>query len=520
MVKLQVVGNTLDQLFEDLFRDKTKKEQARLKKKYSSLETLAKADRRIERIVRDIVDHYMLHIRPNGFKAQIVASDRETAVKYKEFLDKLIFAERSVVVMTVNSDDPKECKEKYKLTRENEKSIKEAFIDPNNPLEFLIVCDKLLTGFDAPIEQVMYLDQRLREHTLLQAVARTNRTYPRKNYGLVVDYVGVGKELAEALVIFDKEDLEGVLGTEDIKKELGNLDYWHKAAMKYFAKVNFDNSNPEDVLQECMEILKPADVRAEFDAAFREFAKSMDFLMPDPMVNPFVKDFKLLGAIREGAKNLYRDDRLELDECSKKVENLIHIHIRDAGIADILTPIYITAPDFHEQLEIKGNARAKASHVEHGIRQTITEKVSEDPVFYSSLKDQLEAVIEEDKKGRKDEAKLLLKLMELTEQEARREAYAKSLGFDDVKEVSFFGLLQPIRESMFKSDEEQVGFTKDIIETIKELSVIDWIDKDDIKREMRKKIRRKLKHKGCPKEKIESLIIEIMSLAGKHFRDY
>ena len=243
-----------------------------LKKKYSSMETLSKAERRIERVAHDIVEHFNAIIRPNGFKAQIVAVDRAMAIKYKGILDKLIGPKRSEVVITVNNDDPQAWKEKYRRTREQENLIKEAFNDPKNPLEFLIVCDKLLTGFDAPIEQVMYLDQRLKEHTLLQAIARTNRTSARKNFGLVVDYVGVGRELAEALVIYEKEDLEGIFGVDDLQKELANLDYWHKKALSFFARIDRTKGRPEDILQKCMEILELEDIRGEFDAAFRKFA--------------------------------------------------------------------------------------------------------------------------------------------------------------------------------------------------------------------------------------------------------
>src|SRR4030065_2648159 len=307
-----------------------------------------------------MVDHFNEKIRLDGFKAQVVAVDRAMAIKYKEILDKLVGPERSEVVITINNKDPREWKEKYRRTREEEKSIKDAFNDPRNPLEFLIVCDKLLTGFDAPIEQVMYLDQALKEHTLLQAIARTNRTYPRKEFGLVVDYVGVGRELAEALVIFEKEDLEGIFGVDDIQKELANLDYWHKKTLSFFEKIDLTRGRPEDILQKCMEILKPEAVRADFDVAFRSMARSMDILMPDPVVDPYLKDLKFLGSIREGAKNLYRDERLSLEDCSKKVEDLIHAHIKETGIERILEPISITAPDFREKLEAKGSAKAKA----------------------------------------------------------------------------------------------------------------------------------------------------------------
>lgn len=519
LVQLQVVGKTLDQLFDELFHDKTVEEKARLKKKYGTIETLSKADRRIERIVRDIVEHYNEKIRPNGFKAQIVAPDRETVVKYKNELDKLIDPMHSAVVMTVSNSET-EWKEKYKLTREKEKKIKEAFIDPKNSLEFLIVCDKLLTGFDAPVEQVMYLDQRLREHTLLQAIARTNRTLPRKNFGLVVDYAGVGRELAEALVMFDKEDLEGIFGTEDMKKELANLAYWHKESMKFFEKINRSGVKPEEILQKYMEVLQPEDIRVHFDMAFREFAKSMDFLMPDPVVNPYIDDFKFLGTIREGARNLYRDERLSLGDCSKKVEALIYAHIVDTGIEEILEPINITAPDFKEKLEIKGSPRAKASHVEYAIRETITEKIAEDPAFYGSLKEQLESLISEDRKERKNDAEYLKRLLKIRDQETRKETYAKSLGLESGKELAFYGIFIPFGKSLFNdSEKEQVAFTKEIIWIIKDKQVIDWTEKEDIKREMRSLIRRKLKTKGCLKEDIEPLIYGILNLASIQMKD-
>ncbi len=520
LARLQVVRKSLDQLFDDLFQDRTEEERILLKKRYATIETISKAERRIELIARDIIDHFNQKIRPNGFKAQVVALDRATAIQYKEDLDKLINPNRSEVVITVNNDDPQEWKEKYRRTREQENLLKEAFTNPEDPLEFLIVCDKLLTGFDAPIEQVMYLDHRLKEHTLLQAVARTNRTYPRKNFGLVVDFVGVGRELAKALAVFEKEDLEGIFGVEDIKKELANLDYWHKRALGFFEKRDRSKGKPEDILQKCMEILRPEDVRAEFDALFREFSRSMDFLMPDPVVEPYLEDFKFLGTIREGAKNLYRDERLSLKDCSKKVEELIHAHIMASEMESILEPISITAPDFNERLEIKGGSKAKASHVEYAIRQTITEKVATDPAFYGSLKERLEEIIKEYRKERKDEAQLLKELLDLGNREKGREAFAKSLGLEDAKEFSLYGLLHPFRESMFSdSDEKQVAFTKEIIQVIKDKKVIDWTEREDIQKEMRREIKRLLRTKRCPEDKIEPLAREILCLARIQFNN-
>ena len=521
LANLQIVGTSIDKLLEELFPEKSQKELAQIKRRYATADTILSAPRRIERIAMDIVNHYTDKIAPNGFKAQIVASTRKTAIMYKEVLDKLIDPSWSTVVVTVNNDDPQEWKEKYRRSPQEENYItgKEVFQNPSNPLKFLIVCDKLLTGFDAPIEQVMYLDQRMKEHTLLQAIARTNRPYPRKNFGLVVDYVGVGKELVEALAIFDKEDLRGIFSVDDIKREITSLSQSHRKAMAIFKKVNRDGK-PAEVIQQCLEILRPEDVRSDFETLFREFAKSMDILMPDPCVDPFINDFKFLGMIREGARNLYRDDRLSLENCSKKVENLIHAHIIDAGVEKILEPINITAPDFEEKLEIKGNTKAKASHVEYAIRQTVNTKVGEDPLFYGSLKEQLESVIEADRKRRKDEAELLRDLVKISKQEERREAIAKEKGLT-TDEFAFYGLFEPHKDELFgECDEKRCLFTKKTVKIIKNKIVIDWINKEDVQKEMRRDIKNVLRKIGFPPDRLELFTREVLELARVRFKDY
>ncbi len=211
---------------------------------------------------------------------------------------------------------------------------------------------------------------------------------------------------------------------------------------------------------------------------------------------------------------------MTLEDCSKKVEDLIHAHIKETGIENILEPINITAPDFREKLEIKGSSKSKASHVEYAIRQIINEKIATDPAFYGSLKERLEEIIEEDKKERKSEARLLLNLMELGREEKKREAYAHSLGLDGVNEFSFFGLFLPFRKSVFSdSEKDHVAFTKGIMESIKKRRVIDWTEKEDIQREMRKEIKRLLRARGFQEDHVEPLTREILNLARIHLRD-
>ena len=511
---LQIVGDSIDALLKGIFPEKPQKELAEIKRRYATIDTLLRAPRRVERVAMDIVDHFNAKIGPNGFKAMIVACDRPTAVKYKEALDKLIGKNRSTIVMTINNADPQEWKEKYRRTPTEEDLLtgKEVFQNPQDPLQFLIVCDMLLTGFDAPILQAMYLDQRMKEHTLLQAVARTNRPYPRKNFGLVVDYVGVGRELAQALAIFDKEDLEGIFSVDDIKREIIALGEAHKKTIVFFKSVK-RGLPPEEVIQKCLEILCPEDTRVEFETAFREFAKGMDILMPDPCVNPFVSDFKFLGMIREGAKNLYRDESLALENCSKKVEALIHAHIIDSGVTEILAPIHITAPDFKEKLQIKGSAKAKASHVEYAIREVINAKVAEDPRFYNSLKEQLETAIETDRKRRKDEADLLKDLVSIKEQEERRDLVAKEKNLTP-DEFAFYGLLEAYEQSSNENaDEKRIALAKKLFETIKSKIVIDWIEKEDAQKEMRREIKNILREIKFPEDKSELFTREALDLA-------
>ncbi len=521
LANLQVVGTSIDKLLQELFPNESPKELAEIKRRYATVETILSAPRRIERIAMNIINHYNQKIAPNGFKAQIVALDRKTAVNYKKALDKLIDPSWSIVIISVNNDDPQEWKEKYRRTAKEEDRLtgKDVFQNPSDPLKFLIVCDKLLTGFDAPILQVMYLDQRMKEHTLLQAIARTNRPYSRKEYGLIVDYVGVGRELAEALAIFDKDDLRGIFSVDDIRNEIASLKESHEKAIALFKKVRRDG-NPTDVIQQCLEILKPEDVRSDFEVLFRNFAKSMDMLMPDPCVEPFLKDFKFLGVIREGARNLYRDAHLSLENCSKKVEDLIHAHIKDAGVETILAPINITAPDFEKKLEIKGSIKAKASHVEHAIRETISAKIGEDPAFYESLKVRLESLIDADRKRRKDEAELLSGLVEIGKQEEKKDLIAREKGLSP-EEFAFYGLLDSYKDELFaEDDEKRCSVTKDIVGIIKNKRVIDWMEKEDVQREMRRNIKDLLRKIKFPSDKLEIFTREILELARTKFGAY
>ena len=208
--ELQIIGQTIDKVFDHVFADRSDDERAAIKQRFATESAIAGAPRRIEAICLDLIEHFTKFIAPNGSKAQVVTTSRHAAVTYKEALDRLNGPESALLMSSGHNDEERLAR--WHLSKEQQDRLIERFKDPGDPLSILVVCDMLLTGFDAPVEQVMYLDAALKEHTLLQAIARVNRPHgDEKTYGLVVDYWGVSVELSEALAVFSATDVQGAL---------------------------------------------------------------------------------------------------------------------------------------------------------------------------------------------------------------------------------------------------------------------------------------------------------------------
>jgi type I restriction enzyme R subunit len=231
---VHVKGESLDELFNRVFFEYDEDTRERIKQKHVNEALILAAPERMDEIALDIVHHFESHILVNGFKAQVVAVSRVAAVKYKELIDQFAAGQfETAVIFSAGHNDKEELRKNH-ITKEQEKSLIERYKKPfsEDSLAVLIVCDKLLTGFDAPVEQVMYLDKPLREHNLLQAIARTNRRYDNnKSYGLIVDYFGVSRFLDQALEIFSASDVKGAL--QSIDEELPRLEQRHRSTMRF-----------------------------------------------------------------------------------------------------------------------------------------------------------------------------------------------------------------------------------------------------------------------------------------------
>ncbi len=508
--ELQIIGQTLDQVFDRVFADRSEDERAAIRQRFATEQAIAGAPRRIEAVCLDLIEHFTRFIAPNRFKAQVVAASRHAAVTFKETLDRLNGPESALVMSAGHNDEARLAR--WHLRRDEQDQAIERFKDRGDRLSVLVVCDMLLTGFDAPVEQVMYLDAPLREHTLLQAVARVNRPLgDEKTYGLVVDYWGVSAELHDALAVFSTTDVQGAL-TPNVD-ELPRLESRHAAAMKFFQSVADKND-----LDACVRVLEPEDVRAAFDLAFRRFSQSMDMLLPDPRALAYNADLRWLGKIRGTARARYRDDRLDLSGCGEKVRKLIADAVAADGIQILVAEVQLFSPEFDEKVDALRTDDAKASEMEHAIRHEINVRVEENPVFYQSLRERLEEIIEQRRQERVDAAQQLSLLNSLREELQGEQARAHDIGLD-ARGFAIYGLLERHRPMTAREDSPAYdAANRDLASLLDEevapfTELVDWWQKDDVQRQMRSRIKRQLRASGIAGDAVEGLAADIVDLA-------
>ncbi len=327
----------LQEAFDTLADDEglTEEQKGKLSAKASHISVVVRDADRVKAVCEDIVSHYRSRIAPLGLKAQIVAYDRATCVAYYDTIKTLLNpGEEATVVMTTAKGDPEEW-ERWNLEREQEAVIKDRFRDVNDPLKFVIVTAKLLTGFDAPIEGVMYLDKPLRAHTLFQAVCRTNRrwtnplTGQQKLHGLVVDYVGLGKELGKAL---STKPVAGSTQDEgDIELLLAELSADVSATVNQFSSI--DRTAPVfNQIHDAQQILDTEPKREAFAAEFMRCQGLFEFLWPNMKLKPIEEDYRFLARIYASIAPNKAADLLLWQRLGAKTMEIVHQHLKDVTI--------------------------------------------------------------------------------------------------------------------------------------------------------------------------------------------
>lgn len=333
-VELHIEKELLDAAARELTEGLTEDERAELSRRVDMKAVMYAPDRE-RKVCEHIVGHYRARIEPNGYKGQVVCYDKECCRLYKEELDRLMGPEASAVVIDTNGDKANRYKA-FRRSREEEAQLLDYFRDPASPLKLLIVTSKLLTGFDAPVLQVMYLDKPMRDHNLLQAICRTNRTYGQgKTHGLIVDYVGVFDHMARFLH-FDERGMKRVItNLEEIRAQFPAL---LKKCLRYFMGVERRAEGWEGLLA-AQEALPTSRERDAFAADYRVLNRAWDALSPDPFLKRYRRDYRWLSRVYDSVKPVDGRGRLLWDSLGPKTMALIHAHIRVEGVHDVMETI-------------------------------------------------------------------------------------------------------------------------------------------------------------------------------------
>lgn len=564
----------LDEAFNNRFRHYTEAERALIRKRYGNEPDILEAPELIEAKARDMMLHYAGEILPNGFKAQVVAVSRKAAVRYHEKLlkakaallsaldalpaEKLALSPDDLtkepewtqylvrvhqnrarlqeleiaVVISGEHKDPLSWKQwTDEAAREkHEADFKKPFVhekpEKRSPLGILVVKNMLLTGFDAPVEQVLYLDRTMADHELLQAITRVNRKKAGKPRGYVVDYAGV----ADALVAAKKavEKLEAEAGTPagggitDLHEALPRLRAAHQRVMQIFTSRGVATLLPIDP---AVQLLEDAKLRAEFITKLRTFLNFLGAIFTRPEAAEFKRDAKILAFIARVASNVYQDPQLLLIGVEAKVKQLVDKYIAAQGIDPVIPPTSIMDAKFADELKKYGTSRTKASTMQHAIRLQLAVKLGEDPAYYKTISEKFEAVLQQ-LKDRWDEQIAAFSAI-ITAMAQGNPAYVVD-GIDPNVHGPFFGVLREEYENaggapLDKSPAELkrvVELTREVVTYIQQqIRTVDfWEDKKSCEQVENWIYTTLRQSRMVPKSKAEAIATKLMEIAEKRRR--
>ena len=413
MTEWHLHDKEIDVLFDQWFANEPDEVVEELKTRGVTKGDLARFQPRIDLIAVDIWAHYRAHVMPDGFKAQVCAIDRRACVAYKTALDRVIAAtlvkkdklpedvaleqarEMSVCIYSPGQHDGEQYPElvEHQIPPEDVTPVwVPRFLDPDHPLRFVIVCNKLLTGFDAPIEQAMYLDNPLTDHNLLQAIARTNRRYgTKKDHGLIVDYIGISKKLNEALAAYRQEDVATAMQDQD---ELADkLRAAHQDVMGLIEAIPVTDDVKEDV-KAVIAHLGTEDQWFIFRAQADAFIKAYTALSPDPRVLPYQADLKFVGAVMPyGRLHFENVEETDWKKYSEKIREMLDEHLEVTGLKTVCKLRSLTDPGFWTDFGAPEDIKTAAVRKLAELKKETTERAAKNPARYAKFSDRIKALI-------------------------------------------------------------------------------------------------------------------------------
>lgn len=512
----EVDQKSIDSWFERISKGLSDEQKTDLKKKFSRADHLNRADQKIFRTAYDISEHYQDNWQGTGFKAQLAAPGKREALKYKKYLDEFGMVTSEVVISGPDEREDNEdvheevsdevrkfwdvMMKKYGNEDKYNESIIDKFKHENDP-EIIIVVSKLLTGFDAPKNTVLYITKNLKEHNLLQAIARVNRLEEGKDYGYILDYYGILGDLNKALTDyralegFESEDIEGTI--TNVWEEVQTLRQKHTALWDIFKTIK--NRLDEE---EYEQLLSNELLREQFYKRLSQFARTLQIALstmrfveetPESTITKYKDDLRFFQKLRVSVKKRYAEE-IDYKEYETKVQKLIDTYITSDDILEITPLVDIFDKDkFEEEVSKIDSKRARADTIANRTKKTITEKWEEDPAFYKRFSKLLEETIAEFMAGRISDAEYLRQVTEHMNSVRNRTG-------DDVPEKlehrevakAFYGLVYDIiskfDDDSYNPKESSADIGLKIDDIVQECLIVDWVDNKDIQNAMLNKI--------------------------------
>lgn len=508
-VEQKVDEENIDLWFKQITRRLTEAQREDLRRKWSSIRRLTSTDARIKRIALDISEHFIEGYKDTGFKAMLATNYKRDAIRYLECFEQFGDLNCAVVIsppdMREGVDDVDEgaddlvvsfwnkMMQQYGDADRYEEAIKNRFCD--GEIDILIVCSKLLTGFDAPLCQVLYIDKELKEHGLLQAIARTNRLHEGKDYGLIVDYRGLIEKLDTAMDMysgaglenFDGGDLKGVV--VDVMAAVGNLRSAYTQLVELFAPVGSISD------AEAVEVFLADDkMRQDFYTLLCAFGRALHLVLnAEQAYNALSKEerqkyqdtFIFFSKVRRSVKLQYCD-AIDNAEYEPLMQNLLDTHLSVAGLKKITSPIDIlNKDDFEKELEELGSLRSKADAIASRMTRSISEKRDENPAYYDSFSKRIRDALALYKEKVISEAEYLAKMRTIMgDYHAGRStvSYPERIK-NNVHAQAFFGVLTALFDEV---EDERItpDFVAEVSEEITKIvashSQVDWTNNKTI----------------------------------------
>jgi type I restriction enzyme, R subunit len=512
-VEQYVDAKGIDAWFNRITKDLSKEQAADLKKKFSTSGQLNKAEQKVKAIAWDISEHFSSNWQGTGFKGQLVTQDKATALLYKKYLDEFGKVSSDVLVSPPDEREGEEdiykentqpiqhfwkaMMEKYGSNDKYNEQIINAFKNSEHP-EIIIVVDKLLTGFDAPCNTIIYLTRKLKDHTLLQAIARVNRLHDGKEYGYVIDYRGILENLDHALDLYNKlpefnsADITSIL--KDVKTETDTLPQKHSALWDTFKTIKNKHDEEEYEL-----ILADEELRAKFYARLSSYSKTMAIAMASvkfyeetspKKIKQYRADLQFFSKLRIAVRKRF-SETIDFGEYEPKIQKLLDTHVGTGEIEKITPLVNIFEKDVFaaEVGKLSGDA-AKADTIAHRTAHTIHERMQEDPVFYKRFSEILKQTIRAFREGRIKANEYLgntTKIMSSIINRTGDNVPAKLNNHEAAK--AYFGLL---KETLSLAGTQTTDWKNLLIETALRIdeaiiknSIVNWVNNNDAKNRMK-----------------------------------